>query len=196
MLIVINVCSVLVELSSEDDYTATGPIPTATPTPIPGLSRGSGGWIAELELRIHQLVNEERSTPLGWDPNLAAIARSHSADMAGQNFFSHTNLRGQSPTDRGASVGYDCRKDYGSYYTHGLAENIFYSSLYGQYWAIAGKVVRKDYYEMWELAELVVDGWMDSSGHRENILKDTYELEGIGVGIDATEQVYITQNFC
>ncbi len=49
---------------------------------------------------------------------------------------------------------------------------------------------------MWELAELVVDGWMDSSGHRENILKDSYDLEGIGVAIDSTEQVYITQNFC
>ena len=142
------------------------------------------------------MVNEERSILLGWDSDLAAIARSHSADMAGQNFFSHTNLRGQSPTDRGSSVGYDCRKDYGSYYTYGLAENIAYSSLYGSYRTRAGEIVSKDYYEIEELAELVVDGWMDSPGHRENILKDSYDVQGIGVAVDANEQVYITQNFC
>ena len=142
------------------------------------------------------MVNEERSDPLDWDPKLAAIARSHSADMAGQDFFSHTNLRGQSPSDRGSSVGYDCRKDYGSYYTYGLAENIYYSSLYGRYWTVAGKIVRKDYHEIQELADLVVDGWMDSPGHRENILEDSYDVEGIGAAIDANEQVYITQNFC
>lgn len=142
------------------------------------------------------MVNKERSILLGWDPDLAAIARSHSADMAGQNFFSHTNLRGQSPTDRGSSVGYDCRKDYGSYYTYGLAENIAYSSLYGSYRTRAGEIVSKDYYEIEELAELVVDGWMDSPGHRENITKDSYDVQGIGIAIDANEQVYITQNFC
>ena len=175
--------------------TAT-PRPTPTPTTIPAPQRGSAAWITELELRIHHLVNEERSDPLGWDPKLAAIARSHSADMAGQNYFSHTNKLGQSPTDRGGAVGYDCRKDYDSYYTYGLAENIFWASLYGQYWTVAGKIVRKDYYETWELAELVVDGWMDSPGHRENILKDSYDVQGIGAAIDANERVFITQNFC
>ena len=196
MLIVINVCGYIVGQSSEDDHTSTEPMLTATPTPIPGLKRGSASWIGVLEKRVHQLVNRERAKPLGWDSELAAIARSHSADMAGQNFFSHTNLRGQSPTDRGSSVGYDCRKDYDSYYTYGLAENIFYSTLYGQYWEIGGRIIRKDYYEIEELAELVVDGWMDSPGHRENILKDSYDVQGIGVAIDANEQVYITQNFC
>ena len=196
MLILIGVCNAFLRLSWEDEHDASSPRLPATSAPVADLNRGSASWIADLERGIHRLVNKERSTPLGWDPDLAAIARSHSADMAGQNFFSHTNLRGQSPTDRGSSVGYDCRKDYDSYYTYGLAENIFYSSLYGQYWEIGGKIIRKDYYEIEELAELVVDGWMDSPGHRENILKDSYDVEGIGVAIDSSEQVYITQNFC
>lgn len=116
--------------------------------------------------------------------------------MASRNYFSHTNLIGQSPTDRGATVGYDCRKDYGSYYTYGLAENIFQGSLYSQYWTRNGVVVRKDYHSLDELASLVVDGWMDSPGHRQNIVDTSYDSEGIGVAIDSDEKVYVTQNFC
>ena len=172
------------------------PTPTPRPTATPALIRGNARWIATLELRIHELVNEQRVTALGFDAALASIARSHSADMANSNYFSHTNLRGQSPSDRGAEVGYDCRKDYGSYYTYGLAENIYQAWLYGQSWTLNGIVVRKDYYELEELAALVVDGWMDSAGHRENILNGSYDLQGIGVAVNGDEQVYVTQNFC
>ena len=124
--------------------------------------RGSTAWIVALEQRIHELTNQERNTPLLFDERLAVIARSHSTDMAAYDYFSHTNLAGQSPSDRGAAAGYDCRKDYGSYYTYGLAENIFQAWLYGSYQTLAGAVVSKDYHELEELASLVVDGWMDS----------------------------------
>ena len=93
-------------------------------------------------------------------------------------------------------MGYDCHKDYGTYYTYGLAENIFRASLFSQYWTLSGVVVSKDYYSLEELANLVVDGWMDSPGHRENILNSTYDVEGIGVAINDDEEVYVTQNFC
>lgn len=93
-------------------------------------------------------------------------------------------------------MGYDCRKDFGSYYTFGLAENIYQAWLYGQYWTQFGVVVSKDYYELEELASLVVDGWMDSPGHRDNILDSSYDREGIDIAISADEQVYVTQNFC
>ncbi len=146
------------------------------------------------------MVNQQRAqhglSRLGSDMALAAIARSHSVDMARHNFFSHSNLRGQSPSDRGAAVGYDCRKDYGSYYTYGLAENIYQAWLYGQYRTQFGVIVSKDYHELEELASLVVDGWMASSGHRQNILNSSYDVQGIGVAINADEQVYVTQNFC
>lgn len=131
-----------------------------------------------------------------WDATLAFIARSHSLDMARHGYFSHTNQSGQSASDRGSARGYDCRKDYGSYYTHGLAENISYASLYGQYWTLNGVVVRKDYHALDELASLVVDGWMNSPGHRRNILDGSYGKEGIGVAVSADEKVYVTQNFC
>lgn len=46
-----------------------------------------------------------------------------------------------------------------------------------------------------ELAESIVDGWMDSEGHRENILRDRFEAEGIGVYTTNDGTVYATQNF-
>ena len=172
------------------------PTSTATPTATPTITRGSAQWIAALERGVHELVNQQRVSPLGFDVALAAIARSHSADMARHNYFSHTNLRGQSPSDRGAAAGYECRKDYGTYYTHGLAENIYWSTLYSRYWTRNGVVVSKDYYQLEELASLVVNWWMDSPGHRENILNGSHDVEGIGVAVSADERVYVTQNFC
>ena len=47
-----------------------------------------------------------------------------------------------------------------------------------------------------DLALQIVDGWMNSPGHMENILTETYDREGIGIGIGAEESVWITQNFC
>lgn len=145
-------------------------------------------------------MNQQRAqhglSRLGSDMALAAIARSHSADMARNKFFSHTNLRGQSASDRGAVVGYDCRKDYGSYYTYGLGENIFWSTLYSRYQTLNRIIVSKDYYQLEDLAAGAVDWWMNSPGHRENILKNSYDVEGIGVAVSVDEKVYVTQNFC
>ncbi len=55
-------------------------------------------------------------------------------------------------------------------------------------------MVSRDYMTMEEIASRIVDGWMDSPGHRQNILETSYDKEGIGVVAD--ERVYVTQNFC
>ena len=133
-----------------------------------------------VEKEIHLLVNEERTTPLLWDEELAAIARRHSVDQAAKGYFSHKNSLGQSPTERGLQAGYECFKDYGSYYTEGLAENIF--SLAGYAWE--------------DVAQVTVEGWMDSPGHRANILHESYSKEGIGVAEGEFGDIYVTQNFC
>ena len=117
--------------------------------------------------------------------------------MAQRDYFAHVNLQGQSPGDRGAQAGYGCRKDYGSYYTEGIAENIFQTSLFSSYTTtLGGIVVSRDYMTMEEIASQIVAGWMDSPGHRQNILETSYDQEGIGVVVTADEKVYVTQNFC
>ena len=154
---------------------------------------------SELELQIHNLVNEERQKhglkTLNWDSKLADIARKHSQDMAQNNFFSHVNIKGQDPTERGRLVGYYCRKDFGSYYTEGIAENIFQNNLYDSVTYYNG-IPSYDWKTQEEIAKSTVSGWMDSPGHRQNILTAIYDKEGIGIAISSDDEVLITQDFC
>lgn len=152
-----------------------------------------------LASRIHELVNKERTanglTVLSEDNALAALALSHSTDMAAHNYFSHTDLSGSDPTARGNASGILCRKDYGSYYTYGIGENLFQNNLYTSVTLTSGT-----YSYAWsteeEIAPSTVAGWMNSYGHRKNILTPTYGSEGIGVAISADDKVYITGDFC
>ncbi|MEN6444119.1 MAG: CAP domain-containing protein [Methanoregula sp.] len=178
---------------------------TKTPTPPftlpPGPAPGNPYTVSTTGLasRVHDLINEERTaqglTALNTDSALASLARSHSADMAGNNYFSHENLNGQTPTDRGNAAGYTCRKDYGSYYTYGIAENIFQNNLYDSVTSTNG-VLTYAWTSPDEIAQSTVDGWMNSPGHRKNILTSTYDREGIGVAISTDDKVYITEDFC
>lgn len=139
----------------------------------------------QIERFIHTLTNQYRHAagipPLEQVLAIDAIARSHSQDMLQRNYFSHDTPEGLDPTNRGNLAGYDCIKDYGSYYTEGLAENIsWYSGTWYSAEFIAGEIV---------------DGWMDSPGHRQNIMDPNYDRLGVGVAIDSGN-VYATQNFC
>lgn len=155
--------------------------------------------VEKIENLIYTYTNEQRSQnglpKLVLDHKLSDIARLHSVDMANRNYFSHDSPEGTDPTQRGANAGYDCRKNYGSYYTYGLAENIAQNWLYTSYMT---KGVRTSYTWHTEesLARDIVDGWMASAGHRENILTSTYNKIGIGIGISQDDAVYATQNFC
>ena len=47
------------------------------------------------------------------------------------------------------------------------------------------------------IATQFVDMWMNSDGHRQNILTERWNNEGIGVYYDSEDgEVYATQNFC
>lgn len=153
----------------------------------------------QLEAMIHDLVNGQRSkaglAALRQDGALSAIARSHSHNMAVLGYFDHTDSLGQGPTDRAEMQGYTCRKDYGSYYTVGVAENIFQNWLFSST-TYVGPAPIKDYLSIEEIAESTVDGWMGSPGHRGNILESQYGRVGTGVAVSEDSKVYITQNFC
>ena len=134
---------------------------------------------------IYVMTNQYREAaglpPLDRVSKIDQIARSHSQDMAERNYFEHETPEGLDPTDRGNAAGYGCRKDYGSYYTFGLGENIF--------WHSGG------WYGAERLAEEIMEGWMDSPGHRQNIMDPNYDRIGVGVAISGSV-VYATQNFC
>lgn len=139
----------------------------------------------QIEGLIHTMTNQHREVaglqPLDRITKIDQIARAHSEDMAKRNYFEHDTPEGLDPTDRGNAAGYPCRKDHGSYYTYGLAENIFMHT--------------GTWYGAEHLADEIMKGWMNSFGHRQNIMESDYDRIGIGVAIGGGA-VYATQNFC
>lgn len=157
----------------------------------------------QLSLRLHGLINEERAKatlpPLAWSPELQAIARQHSRDMAVRNYLGHVNPEGETPTDRGERAGYTCRRDEGDHFVGGLAENLFQNHLYRFIHLLTidgrGKTI-KEYKTAEEIAVSTVAGWMASEGHRQNILQTACGATGIGIAIAEDGKIYITQLFC
>lgn len=105
--------------------------------------------------------------PLKLDTIAADTARKHSQDMADQNYFSHTNLKGLSPWQRYAN---NQGKNKGS------GENIS-----------AGRLFGIDAF----------DGWVNSEGHRSNMLGKNHKYLGVGYGYNpsSTYNYYLTQLF-
>lgn len=154
----------------------------------------------ELERQVHLLTNQYRTqngiSTLTWDDTLSNIAQKHSQDMATRNYFGHETPEGVDPTGRGVIQGYKCEKRVGNLIYQGIAENIFQNNLYDTVWYTGGIPTSYEWNTLDDIAKSTVDGWMDSPGHRQNILTATYDTEGIGVEISSDDKVYITQNFC
>jgi uncharacterized protein YkwD len=147
---------------------------------------------------IHAYVNEERArrglAPLAWDARLAHIASRHSHDMAKRNYLSHDSPEGQDFDARYRQAGYTCAIRVGNV-VHAGAENIALGRLYNSM-QIRNGVARYDWNSAQQIARKTVEGWMNSRGHRKNILAPHWRHEGVGVEIHPDNKVYVTQNFC
>ncbi|GAA4300178.1 hypothetical protein GCM10023178_05100 [Actinomadura luteofluorescens] len=136
-----------------------------TTTPVPRSTTPGGGTLAQ---QVVSLTNAERAKngcgALTVDSQLQAAAQGHSDDMVARNFFDHTNPSGKNPGDRITAAGY-------RWSTYG--ENI----AYGQRTPAA-----------------VMSAWMNSSGHRANILNCRFKNIGVGVTLKSGTP-YWTQNF-
>jgi len=153
-----------------------------------------------IEYLVHELTNQERQnhglSQLAFDPEITQIARGHSSDMAEREYFAHETPEGLTPTDRADQNGYSCQKIVGLLIYTGIAENIFQGHLFDSYYTINGEITSYEWNTDEEIAKTTVDGWMNSPGHRENILTEIFDREGIGVEITQDHKVYVTQNFC
>ena len=47
-----------------------------------------------------------------------------------------------------------------------------------------------------QVAQQAVNGWMNSEGHRKNIVDTHFTQEGIGIAFSTDEKIYVTENFC
>lgn len=110
--------------------------------------------VSEYEQEVVDLVNEIRKeyglSELTLNTELSAVARAKSQDMKDNQYFDHTSPTYGSP--------FDMMKTFGiSYRTAG--ENIAMG---------------------YRTPEAVVDGWMNSEGHRANILNASFKEIGVG----------------
>ena len=155
----------------------------------------------ELEPMLHERINKIRHQhgldTLMWDFELNIIAYAHSQDMARRDFFAHKNPDSQNPEDRAAEAGFTCEIPVGST-IYSIGENLGKVSIYEGYTydKATGEVIKYDYRTDEEIADSVVDAWMKSPGHRKNILRDFWRVEGIAVTITPEGIVLVTQNFC
>jgi uncharacterized protein YkwD len=160
-----------------------------------------GNKSSQLEIEIHRLINERRRqnslSLLSFDEKLAEVARYHSKDMALKSYFSHVAPDGEDVETRYQKFGYYCAISYGSYIYKG-AENLMLNNIISSYYydPLTGRVSEYVFKSFDSLSSSTVDGWMNSEGHRRNILEPFWRREGIGVYVDSDGEVYITQNFC
>lgn len=118
------------------------------------LSAGS-----DVEMQIFHLTNLERQARglylYAWNDTLAGAARAHSLDMGQRAYFDHVNPDGHDPGDRITAAGYNWSS---------RGENIYAG--YGP----GGSPLPPEH---------VVTGWMNSPGHRKNILRAYDDPDGI-----------------
>jgi uncharacterized protein YkwD len=146
------------------------PVPTTTTAPPPNPPGGGGSGLSGLEDGVLAASNAERAKAgcpaLRMDERLRTAARLHSEDMVNSGYFSHTSPDGSGPGERLRDAGYPTDR--------GWAENIARGY---------GTVVA------------VMDGWMNSDGHRANILNCSMKALGVGVARSGNGRLTWTQSF-
>lgn len=128
--------------------------------------------VAALERKTFDAVNRKRvqhgHPPLAWNARLADVARAHSADMARRDYFDHVDPEGRHPSDRVVAAGLPF-----SYVAENIARN----------------------HNMPDPVAAAVNGWMESPGHRANILGAPYVESGLGIAQGPDGTFYFTQLF-
>lgn len=165
--------------SSPSPSTSPEKSKTATPTPTPTPSRTTSapptrpassppaapaGPVAQ----VIALVNTERAKagcgPVAGNAKLHTAAQRHSQDMANRDYFDHVSPDGKGPSDRITAAGYQ--------------------------WSASAENIGMGYRD----AAAAMDGWMNSPGHKANILNCTYKDIGVGLQKSATGDRW-TQKF-
>ncbi|MEJ7785548.1 MAG: CAP domain-containing protein [Solirubrobacteraceae bacterium] len=116
------------------------------------------------------LLNQERATagttPLTAEPRLAQISLEYAAQMAAQAFFAHVSPSGQTLRDRFAAASYDFLN---------AGENLAQATI-----TIATPA-------------RIVESWMASPGHRQNILDPHFREVGMGYAIGAATTTFVNE---
>ncbi|HJQ23529.1 MAG TPA: CAP domain-containing protein [Blastocatellia bacterium] len=130
------------------------------------------GEIEAMEMQCFNEVNRLRVAhglnPLAFNEDLQRVARDYSRRMAEEKFFSHNDPNGNTVRERVTDAHIRWRV---------LGENLAYSNGYMNPVAVS------------------LTGWLDSPGHRRNLLDQMWRQTAIGVWISANGTVYFTEIF-
>jgi len=139
----------------------------------PLVAEGADAWdpeLARMEQELHQSVNDFRRSqgliPLTRDPALDAVARGHSADMAGRRYLSHENPEGLNWVGRLQRAGVEGFTMAG--------ENV-------------GQTNRAP------ANTEILEGWKHSPVHRKNLTARPFNRTGLGIARGADGTLYYTQ---
>jgi uncharacterized protein YkwD len=120
-----------------------------------------------LHERVNAVRREHHLVPFVTDAEVARIAQAHADDMAAYGYVSHTDRAGRNPLERAQASGLSGFRL--------LAENIGASSIAG------------------DRVESVVEEWLRSPAHRENLLTPAFRATGIGVAERADGTTILVQ---
>jgi uncharacterized protein YkwD len=127
-------------------------------TPQPPNITAQSQSIEQMEAATRSLVNAERKKrglqPLKHNEALSKIARSYSRRMSKEDFFSHYDPAGKSVSDRVKSAKISYRM---------VGENLAMN------------------YNVPDPIRTAVKGWLESPGHRENMLRKDFSETGLGI---------------
>ncbi|MEI7030470.1 sigma-70 family RNA polymerase sigma factor [Streptomyces pratensis] len=138
--------------------------PALAAPPAPAAPAAPAGVVGEVTALVNAERAKEGCRPVRVNDLLSTAAQRHSEDMANRDYFSHTSPDGTDPGDRITAAGYR--------------------------WSTYGENIAKGQ----QTPAAVMRGWMDSPGHRANILNCSFKE--IGVGKQATDDGPIwTQKF-
>ncbi len=144
--------------------------PSRTPSPTPRRTTATpSSKVVAYEAQVLSLVNQQRAAngcaAVTADSRLANAARAHSADMAARGYFDHTTPDGVQFSARITAAGYA--------------------------WSSAGENIAMGQPD----PASVMNAWMNSAGHRANILNCGYKNLGVGLAYNSRGTPYWTQDF-
>ena len=123
---------------------------------------------SETEKAVNRIRVQHGLAALVSVPTLVNVARAHSADMVRRNYFDHVDPDGRHPSDRVTDAGVSWTK---------VSENLAMNA------GMDDPVAR------------AVQGWMESPGHRANILDSALTHTGVGIAEDGDGGYTFTQVF-
>lgn len=154
----------------QNDIVLSRPVANKVETEVKSVPTNDSSPSSLVEL-LHSLTNQSREqndlTALVFDTRLSELAKRRSEEMIRLRYFSHTSPSG---------CDLKCRLEDSDYMTLTWGENLAESTSY--------QMMSQD-----ELAKMFTQKWLQSAGHRDNLLSAKFTHQGIGVAKTANRIV-------